>query len=50
MGYCGLDWIDMAKDRDQWGALVNTVFNVWVPKNDGKFSTGCTIGGSSRMV
>jgi hypothetical protein len=24
----GLDWIDMAQDRDQWWALVNTVLNL----------------------
>jgi hypothetical protein len=23
----GVDWIDMAQDRDQWRALVNTVLN-----------------------
>jgi hypothetical protein len=26
----GVDWIDMAQDRDQWRALVNTVLNLWV--------------------
>jgi hypothetical protein len=26
----GVDWIDMAKDRDQWRPLVNTVLNLWV--------------------
>jgi hypothetical protein len=23
----GVDWIDIAQDRDQWRALVNTVLN-----------------------
>jgi hypothetical protein len=31
IGWDGVDWIDMAKDRDQWRALVNTVLNLWVP-------------------
>jgi hypothetical protein len=24
----GVDWIDMAQDREQWRALVNTVMNL----------------------
>jgi hypothetical protein len=27
----GVDWIDMAQDRDQWRALVNTVLNLRDP-------------------
>jgi hypothetical protein len=27
----GVDWIDLAQDRDQWRALVNTVMNLTVP-------------------
>jgi hypothetical protein len=27
----GIDWIHLARDRDRWRALVNTVMNFWVP-------------------
>jgi hypothetical protein len=31
IGWCGMDWIDVARDRDRWRALVNTVMNLPVP-------------------
>jgi hypothetical protein len=31
IGWDGVDWIDLAQDRDQWRALVNTVMNRRVP-------------------
>jgi hypothetical protein len=30
MGLDGVDWIDLAQDRDQWRALVYTVMNLQV--------------------
>jgi hypothetical protein len=27
----GMDWIDLAQDKDQWRALVNIVMNLQVP-------------------
>jgi hypothetical protein len=31
IGWDGMDWIDLAKDRFQWRALVNAVMNLRVP-------------------
>ena len=27
----GMDWIDLAQDKDRWWALVNAVMNIRVP-------------------
>jgi hypothetical protein len=31
IGLCVLQWIDLAQDRGQWKALVNTAMNLRVP-------------------
>jgi hypothetical protein len=31
IGWGGMDWIDLAQDRDQWRTLVNTVMNLRIP-------------------
>jgi hypothetical protein len=31
IGWDGMDWIDLAQDRNQWRALVDTVMNLLVP-------------------
>jgi hypothetical protein len=31
VGWGGMDWIGVSQDRDRFGALTNTVINLWVP-------------------
>jgi hypothetical protein len=31
IGWDGMDWLDVAQDRKQWRALLNTVTNLRVP-------------------
>jgi hypothetical protein len=31
IGWDGMDWIDLAEDRDKWRALMNTIVNLRVP-------------------
>jgi hypothetical protein len=37
---CGLDWIYLAQDRNQWRALVNTIMNLRVAQNVGMLLIG----------
>jgi hypothetical protein len=32
VGCGGMDWIELAQERDRWQALINTVMNLQVPR------------------
>jgi hypothetical protein len=49
-GWDDMDWIDLAQDRDQWRALVNTIMNILIPYNSGNFLSSCTIDSFSRRA
>jgi hypothetical protein len=40
VGCVGMDWIDLAQERDRWRVLVNAVMDLRVPLNKGNLSTG----------
>jgi hypothetical protein len=29
-GWAGMDWTDLAQDKDKWAVLVNAAMNLWV--------------------
>ena len=31
VGCGGMNWIELAQDRERWQALVHAVMNIWVP-------------------
>jgi hypothetical protein len=42
IGCGGMDWIDLAQDREHWQAVVKTVMNLQVPQNVGKYLSSFT--------
>jgi hypothetical protein len=47
VGWGDVDWIGLAKDRNRWRAVVNSVLSLRVPWNAGKLSSGLTSSGLS---
>jgi hypothetical protein len=39
VGCEGMEWINVAQDRDRWQELMNAVMNLQVPYNAGNFLT-----------
>jgi hypothetical protein len=50
MGWGNVDWIGLAKDRNRWRAVVNSVLNLLVPRNAGKLSSGLASSGLSSSA
>jgi hypothetical protein len=48
IGCGGMDWIDLAQDRDQWRALVNEVRNLQVPHSSGNFLSSSATSGLKK--
>jgi hypothetical protein len=46
IGQDGMDWINLAQDRDQWRVLLNTALDL----RAGKLLSGYTIDGLSRRA
>jgi hypothetical protein len=49
VGWSDVHWIDLAKDRNRWRAVVNSVLNLRVPWNPGKLSSGLASSGLSSI-
>jgi hypothetical protein len=50
MDYGEMDWIGLAQDRNRWRALVNSVLNLWDPRNAGKLSSGLSSSAQLHII
>ena len=39
VGFGGVDWFELARDRDRWRAPVTAAMNLGFPQNAGNFLT-----------
>jgi len=46
----GMDWIELAQDRDRWQAVVYTVMNIWVPNYAWNFLANLETASLSRRT
>jgi hypothetical protein len=46
----GVNWIQLAQNREQWRALVNTVTNLQVPQYTRNLFTSCATVSFSRKT
>jgi hypothetical protein len=50
VGWCDVDWIGLAQDRNRWRALVNSVLNLRVSRYAGKLSSGLSSSAQFHTV
>jgi hypothetical protein len=50
VGWGDVDWIGLAKDKNRWRAVVNSVLNLRVPWNAGKLSSDLASSGLSSSA
>jgi hypothetical protein len=50
IGWSGVDWINLAQDRDKWPDLVKTVMLLRFPQDEGNFFTSWGTVSFSKMT